>query len=55
LITDVHINERPLAGLALRLFTALILGVMFALVKLAANRGALRDALSEPTNSGDYM
>jgi drug/metabolite transporter (DMT)-like permease len=37
--TDVHINERPLAGVALRLLTALLLAVMFALVKLAASRG----------------
>ena len=38
--TDVHIHERPLAGVALRLLTALLLAVMFALVKLAASRGA---------------
>ncbi len=38
--TDVHIAERPLAGVILRLVTALLLAVMFALVKLAADRGA---------------
>jgi drug/metabolite transporter (DMT)-like permease len=38
--TDVPITERPLAGVALRLLTALLLAVMFALVKLAASRGA---------------
>lgn len=38
--TDVRIAERPLAGMALRLLTALLLAVMFALVKLAATRGA---------------
>jgi drug/metabolite transporter (DMT)-like permease len=38
--TDVSITERPLAGVALRLLTALLLAVMFALVKLAASRGA---------------
>ena len=37
--TDVHITERPLAGVALRLVTAVLLAVMFALVKLAASRG----------------
>lgn len=38
--TDVQINERPFAGVALRLLTAMLLAVMFALVKLAASRGA---------------
>jgi drug/metabolite transporter (DMT)-like permease len=38
--TDVQINERPFAGVALRLVTAMLLAVMFALVKLAASRGA---------------
>lgn len=38
--TDVPIAERPLAGVILRLLTALLLAVMFALVKLAADRGA---------------
>ncbi len=37
---NVPINERPLAGVALRLLTAVLLAVMFALVKLAASRGA---------------
>jgi len=36
---DRPINERPLAGVALRLVTALLLALMFALVKLAATRG----------------
>lgn len=38
--TDFHNNERPLAGVALRILTAMLLAVMFALVKLAASRGA---------------
>ncbi len=38
--TDVYIAERPLAGVVLRLVTAFLLAVMFALVKLAAERGA---------------
>ena len=33
-------GERPLAGILLRLLTALLLALMFALVKLAATRGA---------------
>jgi drug/metabolite transporter (DMT)-like permease len=37
--TDSPAEPRPLAGIALRLLTALLLAVMFALVKLAATRG----------------
>ncbi len=37
--TDRPAEQRPLAGIALRLLTALLLAVMFALVKLAATRG----------------
>jgi drug/metabolite transporter (DMT)-like permease len=37
--TDSPALQRPLAGIALRLLTALLLAVMFALVKLAATRG----------------
>jgi hypothetical protein len=37
--TDSPTAERPLAGIALRLLTALLLALMFALVKLAATRG----------------
>ena len=37
--TDSPTEQRPLAGIALRLLTALLLAVMFALVKLAAARG----------------
>ena len=37
--TDRLTPEQPLAGIALRLLTALLLAVMFALVKLAATRG----------------
>lgn len=37
--TDERTEQRPLAGIALRLVTALLLAVMFALVKLAATRG----------------
>ena len=37
--TDRPADQRPLAGIALRLLTALLLAVMFALVKLAAARG----------------
>ena len=37
--TDDPTEQRPLAGIALRLLTALLLAVMFALVKLAATRG----------------
>ena len=37
--TDTPIEQRPLAGIALRLLTALLLAVMFALVKLASTRG----------------
>lgn len=37
--TDSPTEQRPLAGIALRLLTALLLAVMFALVKLAATRG----------------
>lgn len=39
LATDQPTQQRPLAGVALRLLTALLLAVMFALVKLAADRG----------------
>jgi drug/metabolite transporter (DMT)-like permease len=37
--TDSPAEQRPLAGIALRLLTALLLAVMFALVKLASTRG----------------
>jgi drug/metabolite transporter (DMT)-like permease len=37
--TDTPAEQRPLAGIALRLLTALLLAVMFALVKLASTRG----------------
>ena len=37
--TDSPAEQRPLAGIALRLLTVLLLAVMFALVKLAATRG----------------
>lgn len=37
--TDDPAEQRPLAGVALRLLTALLLALMFALVKLAAERG----------------
>ena len=37
--TDRPVAQRPLAGVALRLITALLLATMFALVKLAASRG----------------
>ncbi len=37
--TDRPTAERPLAGIALRLLTALLLACMFALVKLASTRG----------------
>jgi drug/metabolite transporter (DMT)-like permease len=37
--TDTPAEQQPLAGIALRLLTALLLAAMFALVKLAASRG----------------
>ena len=37
--TDRPAEQRPLAGIALRLITALLLAIMFALVKLASTRG----------------
>jgi drug/metabolite transporter (DMT)-like permease len=37
--TDRPVEQRPLAGIALRLLTALCLAFMFALVKLASMRG----------------
>jgi drug/metabolite transporter (DMT)-like permease len=37
--SDSPAEQRPLAGIALRLLTALLLAVMFALVKLASTRG----------------
>ena len=37
--TDHSVEQRPLAGIALRLLTALLLAIMFALVKLVASRG----------------
>lgn len=37
--TDRPIAERPVAGIMLRLLTALLLALMFALVKLASDRG----------------
>ena len=37
--TDRPAEQRPLAGVALRLLTALLLAIMFALVKLVSTRG----------------
>ena len=37
--TDRPAEQRPLAGIALRLLTAALLAIMFALVKLASTRG----------------
>jgi drug/metabolite transporter (DMT)-like permease len=37
--TDSPAEQRPLAGIALRLLTALLLAIMLALVKLASTRG----------------
>ena len=37
--TDRPVEQRPIAGVALRLITALLLAIMFALVKLASTRG----------------
>ena len=37
--TDRPVEQRPIAGVGLRLLTALLLAVMFALVKLASTRG----------------
>ncbi len=37
--TDRPADQRPFAGIALRLLTALLLAIMFALVKLVASRG----------------
>jgi drug/metabolite transporter (DMT)-like permease len=37
--TDQPTEQRPIAGVGLRLLTALLLAVMFALVKLASTRG----------------
>ena len=37
--TDEPAEQRPVTGIALRLLTALLLAIMFALVKLAASRG----------------
>jgi drug/metabolite transporter (DMT)-like permease len=37
--TDRPADQRPLAGVGLRLITALLLAIMFALVKLASTRG----------------
>lgn len=37
--TDQPAEQRPLAGISLRLLTAFLLAVMFALVKLASTRG----------------
>ena len=37
--TDRPADQRPIAGIALRLITALLLAIMFALVKLASTRG----------------
>ena len=37
--TDQPAEQRPIAGVGLRLLTALLLAVMFALVKLASTRG----------------
>jgi hypothetical protein len=37
--TDSPVEQKPLAAIALRLLTALLLAIMFALVKLASTRG----------------
>lgn len=37
--TDRPVSQRPVAGIALRLLTALLLALMFALVKLASDHG----------------
>jgi drug/metabolite transporter (DMT)-like permease len=37
--TDNSVEQQPLAAIALRLLTALLLAIMFALVKLASTRG----------------
>lgn len=37
--TDLPADQQPIAGVGLRLLTALLLAVMFALVKLASTRG----------------
>ena len=37
--TDTPVEQQPLAAIALRLLTALLLAIMFALVKLASTRG----------------
>jgi drug/metabolite transporter (DMT)-like permease len=37
--TDLPAEQRPIAGVGLRLVTALLLAIMFALVKLASSRG----------------
>ena len=37
--TDLSVEQRPVAGVGLRLITALLLAIMFALVKLASTRG----------------
>src|SRR5436190_20675384 len=37
--TDLPAEQRPLAGNALRLLTAVLLAILFALVKLASTRG----------------
>ena len=37
--TDRPAEQQPLAGIALRLGTALLLAIMFALVKLVSTRG----------------
>src|SRR6185437_14432098 len=37
--TDTPAEQKPLAAIALRLLTALLLAIMFALVKLASTRG----------------
>ena len=37
--TDRPVEQRPIVGVALRLITALLLAIMFALVKLASTRG----------------
>ena len=38
--TDRPVEQRPVAGVALRLVTALLLAIMFALVKLVSSRGS---------------
>ena len=54
--TDRPAEQRPIAGVGLRLLTALLLAIMFALVKLASTRGvnsgtSVRSAFTSPTDT----